>query len=489
MKKVTKVLLAFLVFLIIVAPFAMVTVSAFIIPPQYSNTFVGVLDEKLERLTSITEDKIVVVGGSSVAFGIDSEFMEQELGRPVVNFGLYAALGTKLMLDLSRAGINEGDIVILAPELDAQTLSLYFSSENTLNAIDDDPSMLKYIPSEHYLSLLGGSWRFATDKLEYWLNGSAPDPKGIYSSDSFNEYLDIKSGIRPENVMRRYYDPNSIIDLSPSIASADFLDYVNDYIAWCESKGATVFFTWCPINEAALKDDTDNVKLSRFSHFIEENIDCEVISSLLDNYYGPIMDKAYFYDSNFHLNDAGVMRRCINLVNDIHLAIGDGEYCTAELPSPPPLPEVVIRYDGFDENEKYFTYELDLSGARLTGLTEEGKAMTSITIPVGIDGYIVSEIGADVFKSSAVKTLIIPENSKCQTIGNGAFDGSAITKLYILKAYDNPGAPGALITPPASFPPLSSGFRVYVPNVDDYKSGYHWRNVLNLDELLVKIEN
>ncbi len=489
MKRTIKVLLAVFAFLVIIAPFAMVTLCALVIPPQFSNTFVGVLDEKLERLTSIEEDKIVVVGGSSVAFGIDSAFMEQELGRPVVNFGLYAALGTKLMLDLSRAGIEEGDIVILAPELDAQTLSLYFSTENTLNAIDDDLSMLRYIPSEHYLSLLGGSWRYATDKLEYWLNGTAPNPQGIYNAASFNEKLDIKYGLRPENIMRRYYDPNTVIDLSPSIVSADFIDYVNEYIAWCESRGATVYFTWCPINEAALKDGTDNDTLAKFSRYIEKNINCDVISSLMDTYYGPIMDKAYFYDSNFHLNDVGVMRRSINLVNDIHIALEDGEYCTVELPSPPPLPEVAIRYEEFDENEKYFTYELELSGAKLTGLTEVGKAMSALTIPVGIDGYIVSEIGAEVFKDSTVKTLVIPENSKCQTIGNGAFDGSAITKLYIFKSYDNPGAPGALITPPASFPPLSSGFRIYVPSVDDYKSGYEWGNVLNLDELLINIEN
>ncbi len=488
MKKSTNVLFAVLALFAILAPFAAVLTSAFVIPSQYSDTFVGVLDEKLERLTSIEEDKIVIVGGSSVAFGIDSELMEQELGCPVVNFGLYAALGTKLMLDLSRAGIKEGDVVILAPELDAQTLSLYFSAENTLNAIDDDMSMLRYIPSEHYLSLLGGSWRFAKDKLGYWLSGSAPDPEGIYNADSFNEYLDIKSGLRPENAMKRYYDPNSVIDLSPSIVADEFIDYVNEYIAWCESQGATVFFTWCPINEAALKDGTDNGTLTEFSDFIEESINCEVISSLMDSYYGPIMDKAYFYDSNFHLNDAGVIRRSINLVNDIHLAIGDGEYCTLELPEPPPLPEIAIRYDGYDENEKYFTYELEISGAKLTGLTDEGKAMTSLTIPVGIDGYVVAEIGAEVFADSAVKTLVIPEESRCETIGNGAFDGSMITKLYILKAYENPGAPGALIVPPASFPPLSSGFRIYVPNSDDYKSGYDWAGVANLDELLITIE-
>ena len=165
-----KVLLTILSLIIILSPIALIATAIFAIPSQYTEAYVGVLNEKVDRLMSIEEDKIVVIGGSSVAFALDSALMEEELGKPVVNFGLYAALGTKLMLDLSRDGIKDGDIVILAPELDAQTLSLFFSTESTLNAVDDDKSLLLDIPSEHWLGLIGGSWRFAADKLHHYLN-------------------------------------------------------------------------------------------------------------------------------------------------------------------------------------------------------------------------------------------------------------------------------------------------------------------------------
>ena len=132
MKK-TKIIIGVIAgFLAVLLPFVSVVAFAVSMPPQYTDTFVGELNEKVERLNSIDEPKIVVVGGSSVAFGLDSALLEKYTGMPVVNFGLYAALGTKVMLDLSRGGIKEGDIVILAPELDAQTLSLYFSSDTTL---------------------------------------------------------------------------------------------------------------------------------------------------------------------------------------------------------------------------------------------------------------------------------------------------------------------------------------------------------------------
>ena len=64
---------------------------------------------------SVEGKKIVIVGGSSVAFGFDSQKIEQAFpGYKVVNFGLYADLGTKVMLDLSEDHISEGDIVIVA---------------------------------------------------------------------------------------------------------------------------------------------------------------------------------------------------------------------------------------------------------------------------------------------------------------------------------------------------------------------------------------
>jgi hypothetical protein len=130
MKILRNTLLVILSLILLVSPFIFVVIYAVSLPPQYSPTFYGALDEKYLRLTSTQGEKIVVVGGSSVAFGLDSKLLESYTGMPVVNFGLYADLGTKMMLDLSLAGISEGDVVILSPEIDAQTLSLFFNAED-----------------------------------------------------------------------------------------------------------------------------------------------------------------------------------------------------------------------------------------------------------------------------------------------------------------------------------------------------------------------
>jgi hypothetical protein len=128
--------------LCVLIPFVAVAVTALALPAQFDETFLAALELKIDRIESVEGPKIIIVGGSSVPFGVDTKLMEEMLGMPVVNFGLYATLGTKLMIDLSREYINEGDIVVIAPETDAQTYSLFFNAEASWQAVDSDISLL-----------------------------------------------------------------------------------------------------------------------------------------------------------------------------------------------------------------------------------------------------------------------------------------------------------------------------------------------------------
>ena len=321
----------------IISPFAIVIAAATLTPPQYSNTFVGALNEKYDRLHSIDEPKLVVVGGSSVVFGVDSAMIEKYVDMPVVNFGLYAALGTKLMLDLSRSAIGKGDVVVLSPELDPQTLSLYFSSEQTLMALDDDFSMFHDLAVDNKLSVLGGMWRFATDKIDLMISGRVMDPPGVYNAKNFDERGDL-SYARPSNIMNAYYDPNKKITLTEDILDPEFVDYLNEYIDYCERRGATVLFAYCPLNELAVVNShsqpEENLQARRdFHEHLASVINCDVIG---DIEYA-IMDAAYFYDSNFHLNDAGMALRTIRLTKDILAALGKSVDVNEPIPEKPQL--------------------------------------------------------------------------------------------------------------------------------------------------------
>ena len=120
-----------------------VAVAAFALPPQYADTFGAELVEKCALLEASPAPRIVIVGGSAAAFGIDSALLEGELpAYACVNLGTYAAFGTVPLLDMVQKRLAAGDIVIVSPELSEQTLSTFADGPELLRATERRPSLL-----------------------------------------------------------------------------------------------------------------------------------------------------------------------------------------------------------------------------------------------------------------------------------------------------------------------------------------------------------
>lgn len=475
--KAVKIIAAILA---VIMPFLVPLGIALAVPPQYSDTFVGALDEKFERLREIDEPKVVVVGGSSVAFGLESELLERYTDMPIVNFGLYAALGTKVMLDLSRSGIRRGDVVVLAPELDAETMSLFFNAKTVLEAVDDKPSMLLHIDPMDYPAVMASLFEHSADKLKYNREGK-PSPDSVYNSASFNAYGDIEYS-RPENIMELYYDPNKLISLDESILDEGFMDYINDYIAFCKRRGASVYFSYCPMNSMALTEGTTEADIAEFESALKSRLDCPVIGNIEDY----IMDPGYFYDTNFHLNDIGSRFRTIRLCEDFLLATDNPTLVAEPYPEPPALEEGLIPVYGEILGEDLFTYERLANGNyMITGLTEAGRAATELTLPLGVRlpgldyAAAITVIGEGAFSGLSATKIIIPKDTYLTQMNNGAFMGAAsVRELYIYKPDSE------TLNPPANFMGTAEGFTIHAPENSEYKTGYFWSQVKGVDIIL-----
>ena len=414
--------------LAVLIPFgAILGITAFA-APVYGQTFLGELAPKYERLNEIDEPKIIIVGGSSVAFGLDSALLEQHVGMPVVNFGLYATLGTKIMMDLSKSNINEGDIIVLAPELDAQTLSLYFNAEAALQGMESDWRMLRYIPKDNHSDLVGGLYEYVTSKIKYMREGLL-DPAGVYNRDSFNDYGDIVYE-RPHNTMLLGYDPTKNIDLTSDLFDQAFVDYINEYTAYCTEQGATVYFSFCPMNASAVSSANTEDTLFDFYCYLYENLACEVIGNVNDY----IIDENYFYDSNFHLNDAGVVVRTSLLAHDINRARGIATQISIEIPEAPERP---ISEAALAETDallaSHFTYVEYGGGYAVSGVSEEGKKLASLTIPGSYEGKAVLAIEKNALAGCDNLTKLTI-NSNIVQLMDGAFAGAPnLAKIYVIR--------------------------------------------------------
>lgn len=304
-------------------------ICGFGLPVQFGDTFMGELKSKYERLKETSGKRIVLVGGSGVAFDYDSALMDDFFpSYEIVNFGMYAGLGTKAVMDLSENYIHEGDIVILSPEQSEQTFSDYFNGEYMWQAADGAFGMLRDLKSENFEAMLGNFPRFALEKLNYVMKGQKPQTDSIYQKKSFNTYGDIELDTCRENILPNGYDVNQKVRFTEDVVQPEFMDYMNDWAKRLEKKGAVVWYRYCPVNKLSVEDMDD---LAAYDIFLRQKLDFPVIG----NPENSLMEAEWFFDTNFHLNQPGKEVNTVQLIRDMKAMLGDDRAVTVELPEKP----------------------------------------------------------------------------------------------------------------------------------------------------------
>ncbi len=466
MRKSILRVLCFIVALLLPA-IAVLSINA-AIPKQYGRTFLAELAPKYERLSSVGSPKTVLIGGSNLAFGIDSAKMEEYTGRPCVNFGLYATLGTKAMLELSLGGLGRGDIVVLCPETDPQTYSLFFDARSMCQALEAKPSMFFGLENGEKAKVAAALPEHLTSKLNFYRTATTPDPEGVYRKDSFNALGDVVFP-REFNDMVPMFDETTVILPDASIVSEEFIGYVNDYAEKASKKGARVFFSFPPMNELAMADGTDEKALYAFYSYLASVLDFEIISNINDY----ILDAEYFYDTNYHLNDTGVEYRTSLLARDINRVLGNTEpLLSLSFPSHPVRPDSYFGFNKDDDKTGFFEYEVNGDVCTLVGLTEEGAKEELLVMPVSYNGVPVTSIAKDAFaKSECLERVFVSDNTNLVSFADGAFDNCPTLKRVELTTL-----PEQITASQRLFGDSAKDVRIFVPLelYSKYVTNYEW---------------
>jgi hypothetical protein len=116
-------------------------------PPRYdTNSAFGSFIDKHYRLTSLPSPKIVLIGGSNVALGINSELLEKILSKPVVNMGFSVTVGLRYMLDEVKSSIKPGDLVVIMPEYDFFCVTNNFETNAHVNGSSELLNLVQVFP-------------------------------------------------------------------------------------------------------------------------------------------------------------------------------------------------------------------------------------------------------------------------------------------------------------------------------------------------------
>ncbi len=400
---------------------------AFGLPAQYDRAYLAALQDKTERLRTAEGKRIVVLGGSGAAFDVRSDLLEAELkDYRVVNFGLYAGLGTTVLLDLVAPELKAGDLVLFLPEQSEQTLSTFFDAERLWQAADGARIDLLRLSPEDRGAMIGSLPAFAASKARLFFDGERPSGDAVYARSSFNAYGDIACAGREQNRMQGGLDQNLLISFDPALATDDFCDRVNTFTAACRKKGVDVYFGFCPMNAAAVSE-AERARAGAYAESLHQRLTCP----LLGTPEGAIWAAEWFYDTNFHLNAAGQIAYTAQFAGLLKSVLGDASPVAIVVPELPPLAAARV-VTGDDRDADCFVYAKTADGYRITGLTEPGVTRTELIVPAVHDGLPVTGFEQGTFaENERIRTVTLDSN--ILSIADGSFSGCTALERIVLR--------------------------------------------------------
>lgn len=305
MKKYIKYLFTIFVLTFIMFEFIVIGILKF---PSgvFHSSYQSLIQDKYRILLETDEPKIIIVAGSSAAFGIDQQMLEDATGYKIANLGLHAGFGRLFYSELAKANINSGDIVLLGYEDGWHKGFEDVSQELIMSGIDDDIKMYTRIPIDKWPLFIGYIFKYAERKNNY------VDATGTYSRESF----DSETGqmTRSRDYGMEYNTNMGTIDVSNAQITEGAINYLKSFKQYVEKKGGNIYFISAP--KVADSVICDYSEFDRLKDLEEEQIGIPYISNPQDY----IFDSKLMSDAIFHCNSEGEEVRTELLINDLKRA-------------------------------------------------------------------------------------------------------------------------------------------------------------------------
>lgn len=288
----------------------LVTVISFVLlAPKDKNSYYSAMDNKISRLEQLKSQKIILIGGSNLTFGIDSKRIEDEFYLPVVNMSLQAGLGFEFilnqMLNKAKKGvIAKGDIIIISPEYsyfseykgDAEPIYGYILNSKNINDFFLD-------------TILYHCKYFGKSILYQYYQSIRNKPCGLYSSVNFNEFGDMIGHLDLPNEKFSHYKGKKY-----NISDFNFegIEILSDFINDMNKVGIKVYITFPSISKTAYNNNRE------FNEKVANTLKLKFKNITISDYKKYVLNDELFFDTHYHLNNIGRNMRTDYLINDLH---------------------------------------------------------------------------------------------------------------------------------------------------------------------------
>lgn len=249
---------------------------------------------KMQLLAKANSPKVVFLGGSNVAFGINSVKIRQASNMPVVNTAVNAGYGLKFMLDQVQPYLKQGDIVVIAPEYSHFVSNMFYG-----NAILHNYLLLNHNYSDFNIKSLINFLASSNEYIFYHKFTKVRKPTE-YSRDWFNDDGDVTGHLALPQKMQ--LTANLKNDLNPAAAQ-----YLCNFIKRNSGRGVTTVVVYPCLQRTYYQNNITTIE--SISALLNES-GISMASTPQDFVY----DDDLFFDTVYHLNAKGRELRTENII-------------------------------------------------------------------------------------------------------------------------------------------------------------------------------
>lgn len=257
------------------------------------NDYITAIVEKHQRAEAMKGPKALVIAGSNIAFGIDSEIIEDSIGMPVTNLGLTGGLGAEFILNEAKALLKPNDIAILSLEY---LVTLEGDYQNKYKAKEALPGTAAYFSKDLNAELIIANYNMR-NRLIHFSDKSTSNKSPIYNKTYFNERGDLTShhGKAPLDKL--------ISTGIPNYNNFDVVDCIEAFSKYCKQNNIKLFYAYPSLAE--LGYGKYGSYIDRFVSKLNKIKDIEFIG----DFRSSVQPDSCFYDSIFHLTENEKVKR------------------------------------------------------------------------------------------------------------------------------------------------------------------------------------
>lgn len=285
---------------------------------------------KNARLAALPSPKIVLIGGSNLAYGADSLTIEETTSCPVVNMGLNGFLGARFLLSEPVEHLESGDLAVIAFEYDTffspadgRPDSLFGVAKARTEALElmtwkqrlQVLQLAPYIAQAKVLRLLGEAERIVLNGL----SGREIRPADYPSSEEeqFVAAIETLAGFNDRGDLTSHLDVDypyinfDGLDLTPENFDPATVDLVIDFVRRMEARGVRVLVSFTPTAR-------DYYEANRWG---VDEVHRRLVEAVPDAMPRPpedfLFDRGDFFDTVYHLRREPRAERSRMLADDI----------------------------------------------------------------------------------------------------------------------------------------------------------------------------